>query len=132
MKKISSKKPSKQRKSLFTAPLHKRGKIMSVHLSRELRDKYGVRSLPIRKGDKVKIMRGDAKGIEGKVTRVDRKRYFVYVEGVTREKQSGETVQIPIHYSNLMITDLDLSDKLRKAKIESLAKSVSRRCVERR
>ena len=60
-----SKKPSKQRKRFFNAPLHKRGKIMSVNLSPELRNKYGKRSIPIRVGDKVRIMRGDNRGIEG-------------------------------------------------------------------
>ncbi len=115
-----SKKPSKQRKRFFNAPLHKRGKIMSVHLSPELREKYGIRALPIRKGDKVRVMRGDAKGMEGKVVRVDRKKYRVYIEGITRTNQRGDEVLIPIHYSNLMITDLDLSDKWRKRKLEKL------------
>lgn len=123
MAKIMSKKPSKQRKYFFNAPLHKRAKIMSVHLSKELREKYKVRAVPIRKGDKVRVVRGDAKGMEGKVIRVDRKRYFVYIEGITREKQSGETVHIPIHYSNLIITELDLGDKWRRRKLEELAKS---------
>ena len=117
---MTSKKPSKQRKRLFKAPLHKRGKIMSVHLSPELREKYRIRSLPIRKGDKVRILRGDAKGMEGKVVRVDRKKYKIYVEGVTRTNQRGEEVLIPIHYSNLMIIDLDLSDQWRKRKLEEL------------
>jgi len=123
MAKIMSKKPSKQRKYFFNAPLHKRAKIMSVHLSKELREKYKVRAVPIRKGDKVRVVRGDAKGMEGKVIRVDRKRYFVYIEGITREKQSGETGHIPIHYSSLIITELDLSDKWRRRKLEELAKS---------
>lgn len=117
---MKSKKPSKQRKRFFKAPLHKRGKIMSVHLAPELREKYGVRSIPIRKGDKVKILRGDAKGLEGKVVRVDRKEYKVYVEGVTRTNQRGEEVLIPIHYSNVMVTSLDLSDNLRKKKLEAI------------
>ena len=116
---MSSKKPSKQRKRFFNAPLHRRGKIMSVHLSPELREKYGVRSVPIRVGDKVKILRGDNKGIEGKVTRVDRKNYRVYVENVVRENARGEKVPIPIHYSNVMIVELDLSDEWRRRKLES-------------
>ncbi len=114
-----SKKPSKQRKRFFHAPLHKRGKIMSVHLSPELREKYGVRAVPIRVGDRVRILRGDNKGIEGKVTRVDRKNYRVYVENVVRENARGEKIPIPIHYSNLMIVELDLSDQWRKRKLES-------------
>ena len=113
-----SKKPSKQRKRLFKAPLHKRGKIMSVHLSSELRAKYKVRSFPIRVGDKVVVLRGDHKGIEGKVVKVDRKNYKVHIEGITRENSKGDKVYIPIHYSNLMITELDLSDEYRKRKLE--------------
>jgi len=119
MAKVISKKPSKQRKRFFKAPLHRRGKIMSVHLSRELRERYGIRSFPIRSGDKVRIMRGDNKGIEGKVVKIDRKKYKVFIEGVTRENIRGEKKFIPIHYSNLMIIDLDLSDPYRKKKIES-------------
>ncbi len=119
---VSSKKPSKQRKGFFGAPLHKRGKIMSVHLSKELREKYGIRSFPVRVGDKVRIMRGDHKGVEGKVVKVDRKKYRVFIEGVTRENSRGEKVYIPIHYSNLMIIELDLSDEYRKRKLESISK----------
>ncbi len=117
VKKGSSKKPSKQRKRFFNAPLHRRGKIMSVHLSPELKEKIGRRAVPIKVGDKVRIMRGDHKGIEGKVVKVDRKNYKVYVEGVTRETSRGDKVYIPIHYSNLMIIDLDLSDPWRKRKL---------------
>ena len=120
---MKTKKPSKQRKHLFNAPLHKRGKIMSVHLSHELKEKYGTRSLPIRKGDKVRVLRGDAKGVEGKVVRVDRKKYHVFIEGVTRTNQRGDEILIPIHYSNLMLIDLDLSDKWRKNKLENIMKS---------
>jgi len=120
MNRRSSKKPSKQRKRFFKAPLHKRGKIMSVHLSRELRDKYGVRSVPIRVGDKVVVLRGDHKGIEGKVVKVDRKNYRVHIEGITRENSKGDKVYIPIHYSNLMIIELDLSDEYRRKKLEKI------------
>lgn len=120
--KVSPRKPSKQRKLLFNAPLHRRSKIMSVHLSKELREKYGVRSIPIRRGDKVRVLRGDARGVEGRVVKVDRENYRVYIDSVTREKQSGETIHVPIHYSNLMIVELDLSDEWRRKKLEALAK----------
>jgi large subunit ribosomal protein L24 len=117
---MSSKKPSKQRKRLFKAAKHRRGKIMSVHLSPDLREKYGVRALPIRSGDKVRILRGDAKGLEGKVTKVDRKNYKIYVEGVVRTNLRGDEVPIPIHYSNVIIVELDTSDKWRKNKLDRL------------
>ncbi len=113
-----TKKPKKQRKRFFNAPNHRRAKIMSVHLSPELREKYGRRSVPIRTGDTVRVLRGDHKGVEGKVIRVDRKNYRVFIENIYRENSRGERVNIPIHYSNLMIIDLDLSDEWRRKKLE--------------
>ena len=118
MVKTKSKKPSKQRKRFSNAPLHRRIKIMSVHLSRELRKKYGRRSFPIRVGDTVRVLRGDHKDTEGKVIRIDRKKYRVYIENIYRENSRGDRVYIPIHYSNLMIVDLDLSDEWRRRKLE--------------
>lgn len=120
--KAKPKKPSKQRKRFFNAPHHRRAKIMSVHLSPELRKVYKRRSVPIRVGDKVRILRGDFKGIEGKVIKVLRKEYRVHVENVMRENQRGEKVYVPIHYSNLMIVELDLSDPWRREKLEKFKK----------
>ncbi len=116
-------KLSKARKALFEAPLHRRHKIMSVHLSRELREKYGCRSLPVRVGDTVLVMRGDFKGVEGKVIRVDRKKFKVYIDAVVRKRSDGTDVHVPIHYSNLVITKLDLSDDWRKKVLDRRAKA---------
>ena len=88
--------PRKQRKALYTAPLHIRRKIMSANLSKDLRADIGKRSLPIRVGDKVQVVRGDFKGHEGKVESIDAKR-----------------VLLPIHPSNLMIIEADLKDERR-------------------
>eukprot|EP00034_Subulatomonas_tetraspora_P000732 GABW01000997.1.p1 GENE.GABW01000997.1~~GABW01000997.1.p1 ORF type:complete len:57 (-),score=13.04 GABW01000997.1:54-224(-) len=43
---------------------------MSAPLSSALREEYKVRSMPIRKDDEVKIVRGQFKGTEGKITSV--------------------------------------------------------------
>ncbi|MEM1561755.1 MAG: 50S ribosomal protein L24 [Candidatus Bathyarchaeia archaeon] len=118
MTKSTSAKPSKQRKMLYNAPYHLRGKIMSAHLSDELHKTYGTRSLPIRTGDVVRIMRGDYRGVEGKVLRVNRKKNRIYVEGVTRQKVDGTTVLVPIHPSNVEIIKLNLDDKYRKEILE--------------
>jgi ribosomal protein L24 len=59
-------------------------------------------------------MRGDYKGFEGKVNRVDRSKYRIFVEGVSMEKVDGGTVLIPIHPSKVTITHLNLDDKWRK------------------
>lgn len=47
---------SKNRKRHFNAPSHVRRKIMSSPLSKELRQKYNVRSMPIRKDDEVQVL----------------------------------------------------------------------------
>ncbi len=118
MKWTQSSQPKKQRRALFQAPLHKRQKIISAPLSRELREKYGVRSLPVRKGDEVLIVRGSFKGHKGKVVGVDLRRYRIMVEGVTVNNARGEPRYYPIHPSNVVITSLNLDDERRKRIIE--------------
>lgn len=119
--KTKSKKPSKQRKAVYLAPLHKRRKLMSAPLSPELREKYNRRSLPVRSGDVVRIMRGDFKGKEGKVVEVDYSKLRIHVEGITRTKASGQTVYVPIHPSKVMIVKLDLSDPRREEMLKRTA-----------
>ncbi len=116
-----SKLPRKQRKMLYQAPKHRRQKMMKAHLSEELYGKYGIRSLTVRKGDIVKIMRGKFKGHTGKVVEVNLKNMRVAVEGVTVRKVDNTAVQYWIHPSNLMLVKLDLSDTKRKEKIVKLA-----------
>jgi len=113
-----SHKPGKQRKYLYNAPLHHRGKMISAHLSQELREKYGVRSMPVRKGDRVKIVRGDYKGTEGEVISVDREGYRIAIKGLIRKKTDGTEIPIPIHPSKVIITKLDLKDDARKKILE--------------
>ena len=96
---------------------------MSVHLSRDLRESYGFRSLPIRSGDRVRVLRGDYKGYEGRVTRVDREKYRVFIDGITREKADGSTTPTPIHYSKIEIIRLNLEDDWRKKILERKSSS---------
>jgi large subunit ribosomal protein L24 len=111
-------KPRKQRKRLYQAPLHKRYKQFSAPLSSELKKSYNTNSVPVRTGDTVRLMRGDRKGFEGKVSRVDRTKYRIFVEGLTREKVDGTTVMFPVHPSKVMITRLNLDDKWRRKMLE--------------
>jgi large subunit ribosomal protein L24 len=111
-------KPTKQRKRVFQAPDHVRYKLFAAPLSAELKATHKTKSLPVRTGDTVKVMRGDHKGFEGKISRVDRSRYRVYVEGITREKVDGSTIFVAIHPSKLLLTNLVLDDKWRKQIIE--------------
>lgn len=88
--------------------------MIAAHLSKELRREYKKRSLPVRKGDEVEIMRGKFKGKSGKVIKVDTKKYRIYIEGITIRKTSGQEKLFPIHPSKVKIIKLDLSDKYRK------------------
>ncbi|TFL07594.1 ribosomal protein L24 [Pterulicium gracile] len=104
----------KSRKAHFSAPSSIRRKIMSSSLSKELRGKYNARSLPIRKDDEVRIVRGKYKGREGKVTQVYRKKWVIHVDRVIRDKSNGSTAPIGVHPSNVVITTIKL-DKDRRA-----------------
>ncbi|GAA5868209.1 hypothetical protein JCM3774_000601 [Rhodotorula dairenensis] len=103
----------KAHKAHFTAPSSVRRVIMSAPLSKELRAEHGTRSIPIRKDDEVKIVRGTYKGREGRVTVCQRKNFRIFVDGVSRDKGNGATVPIGVNASNVVITKLKL-DKDRK------------------
>ena len=90
---------------------------MSAMLSKELRAKHNVRSMPIRKDDEVQIVRGHYHQREGKVTAVFRKKWCVNVERVSRDKINGQTHNIPIRPSKVVITKLHM-DKDRKNLLE--------------
>ena len=118
----SSKQPRKQRKYRYNAPLHILHKFMSVHLSKDLRKKYGIRSIPTKKGDRVKIARGQFKGKTGKIEKVILKKTKVFVEGIQQTSKTGNKSFYPIHPSNLILVELNLNDKKRKEKLEQKGK----------
>ncbi len=121
MKALKNQKSSiqarKQRKARANASLHTKQKFVSAHLSSELRKKHSRRSIQLKKGDKVKVLRGQFKKKEDLVEKVDLKREKIYVKGVELVKKDGSKVAYPLNASNLMITSLELSDKKRKAKL---------------
>jgi len=114
----SSKQPRKQRKYRHNAPLHIKQNFMKSHLSKELRTKYKKRSAILRKGDNVKIIRGQFKGKTGKVDLKSIKKGFVYVNGIEVIKKDGSKVNYPLNPSNMIITELNLDDKKRIESIE--------------
>ena len=114
----------KSRKAYFSAPSSVRRVMMSCHLSKDLKTKYEVRAIPVRKGDQVKIMRGTFKGREGKVQTVYRRRRCIYIEKIVKEKTNGQQAQLPIHPSNCVVTSLKL-DKDRKALLERKKRSAA-------
>jgi large subunit ribosomal protein L24 len=72
--------------------------------------------LQIRKGDRVRVLRGNERGKEGTVLRVDREKNRVIVEGVNYRKRHRKpsatdpeggitTFEASIHASNVMLLD---------------------------
>merc|ERR1711936_575103 len=112
----------KNRKRHFEAPSHIRRKLMSSPLNKELKEKYGVKSMPIRKDDEVQVVRGQYKGQQvGKVVQCYRKKFVVYIERIQREKASGASVYVGIHPSKVCIVKLKM-DKDRKKILDRRAK----------
>jgi large subunit ribosomal protein L24 len=114
----SSKKPRKQRKYRIDAPLHIKQKLVHAHLSKDLRKKYGKRSIGLRKGDKVKIITGKFKKHEGKVESIDLRKTRIFVNGIEKSKRDGTKRMLALQPSNMMITELNMEDKLRQRILE--------------
>lgn len=106
--------PRKQRKYLYNAPLHIKQKMLGVHLSSELRKKYGLRTVRVIKGDKVKVLRGKFKKKEGKIDFVNIKKELVFISGMDIIKKDGTKIPIGLPPSNLMIVILNMDSKNRK------------------
>lgn len=115
---VGSKQPRKQRKYVANAPLHIKQKLISANLSKPLREKYGKRNIPVRKGDKVKIMIGEFKGKTGNVLGVNRVKLKVNIEGIYRTKKDGSKIAVWMNTSNIQIQELTLEDKKRKESLE--------------
>ncbi|KAF2638049.1 ribosomal protein L24 [Massarina eburnea CBS 473.64] len=110
----------KSRKAHFSAPSSVRRVNMSAPLSKELREKHNVRSIPVRKDDEIMIVRGTHKGREGKIASVYRLKYVLHIAGVVREKSNGQSVPIPIAASKVVVTKLKL-DKDRENILERIS-----------
>ena len=116
-----SSKARTQRKAQANASAHVKRKMLSAHLSDDLREKYGKRTARVCKGDSVIVVRGneDIRNIEGKVVNVYTKTGRVAIEGITIKQADGTEAERPIHASNLVITKLNTEDAWR---MDSLSK----------
>ena len=112
-----STQPRKERRTLYNLPVHKARAQIASHLDEPLLHKYNVRSTTLRKGDTVRIMRGEYAGTTGKVLEVNTRTRKVTVDGVTVTKAKATQVARPLDPSNLVITKLDLTDPLRRQKL---------------
>ena len=112
-------KPTKVRnRQIYRAVNNVRNKQVGATLSKQLRQKYHRRSIRIVNGDTVKILRGEYKGIDGKVTKISLDKNSIAVEGVQREKLKGGKIDLYIHSSNTVITSLNMEDNWRVKKLE--------------
>ncbi|HII15295.1 MAG TPA: 50S ribosomal protein L24 [Nanoarchaeota archaeon] len=114
----ASTRPRKQRNYRTRAPLHIKQKMLAAHLSKELRAKYSRRSIALRKGDKVKIARGQFRGKSGNITEVRVKEMKVAVEGIENIRKDGSKMPYMLEPSNLTVTELNIEDKRRKESLE--------------
>ena len=116
----------KARRAHFSAPSHIRHRIMSASLSKDLRKKHGIRSVPVRKDDEVVVVRGTNKGHKGKIIQVQRKKFAIHLDKLTKNKANGAPYQIPIHPSNVSIIKLK-EGKDRMSRIEKVRAGVDLR-----
>jgi large subunit ribosomal protein L24 len=113
-KKTSPKSPRKQRRMTREAPVHANKRLLKCHLDEFLQEEYGLRSLVVKKGDLVRIMRGQFRDTEGKVIRVDYANARVYLDSASITKSDGKEANVPMHTSNLMLVKLELDDERKK------------------
>ena len=123
-----SRKPKKQRKAMYNAPLHKRGAKFNAPLEETMVEEHDVKRLPIRVNDHVRVVSGQFSDLEGKVLRVDRKKYKIHVEEITKEKADGSVHYYPIHPSKVIITKIVDIDKWRQKIIDR--RSISARITQ--
>ena len=105
-------------RTIYEAPLSVRSKLLCSHLSKDLKKKYNKRSVRVTEGDTVKVVRGEFKGVSGKITSVSSLKNGIAIEGIKKEKLKGGNLDVYVHTSNVIVTDLNTEDKWRTAKLE--------------
>ena len=105
-------------RTIFEAPISVRSKLLCSHLSKDLKKKYNKRSIRVTEGDTVKVVRGEFKGVSGKITKVSSLKNGIAIEGIKKEKLKGGNLDVYVHTSNVIVTDLNTEDKWRTAKLE--------------
>ena len=112
-------KPTKMRNQMiYQATFQTKSKQLGSALSKDLHKKYGKRSVRVIEGDSVTILRGEFKGVDGKVAKVSTQKSSVAIEGVKKEKTKGDKFDVYIHTSNLVVTSLNGEDKWRISRLE--------------
>jgi large subunit ribosomal protein L24 len=110
---------------LIHIPKHQRDRMVGATLADNLRQQYGRRSVRVIEGDSIRVMRGEYRGVEGKVEKVNTENGTLQIEGVQHEKVRGGQVKVPIHASNVMVTSLKMDDKYRQSALTSGQKAAA-------
>ena len=117
-------KPTKMRnKRIYRATNQVVNKQISAPLSQDLRKKYSRRSVRIMVDDTAKVIRGEYKGIAGKVSKISINNSSIAIEGNKKEKLRGDKIDVYIHSSNVVVTSLNTDDKWRIKILEKKSKS---------
>ena len=103
---------------IYKATFQTRSKQLGSQLSKDLQKKYSKKSVRAVEGDTITILRGEFKGVSGKITKISKEKTSVTVEGVKKEKTKGDKFDVYIHTSNVVVTSLNTSDKWRISKLE--------------
>jgi large subunit ribosomal protein L24 len=117
---------------LIHIPKHQRDRMVGAVLEDSLRKQYGRKNIRVVKGDSVRVMRGEYKGVEGKVEKVNTEHATFHIEGIQREKIRGGQVKVPIHSSNVMVIYLNLDDDYRSSKLQAATKVESASSFEKK
>ena len=119
----------KVRRQYFNASKDEKHIALSCQLSKELQETHKIKRLPVRRDDEVRLVNGTQAKREGKVTAVKLSEMRIYVDSFTKDKINGQTVKIPVHPSNCVITKLKMDKhrlELIKKKAENRAKVLER------
>jgi large subunit ribosomal protein L24 len=112
--KTSPRSPRRQRRLIRRSSIHSHKRLLRCRLDETLREEYGVRSLGLKKGDLVRIMRGQFRDTEAKVQRVDYTKARVMLDAASVTKADGKEARIAMSASNLMMVKLELDDQRKK------------------
>ena len=119
--------PRKMRNhQIYYATMKTASKQLSCSLSKDLRKKYGKRSVRIIEGDTARIVRGEFAGVDGKVIKISVANRGVNLEGVKKEKLKGEKFDVYVHTTNIVISGLNSDDKWRINKLEGKKATAAR------
>ncbi|MHA1130776.1 MAG: 50S ribosomal protein L24 [Candidatus Helarchaeota archaeon] len=123
-RKSKTKSRRKQRKRYFNLPNHQRNKLVHAKCHDDVAMEHGIKKLSIRTGDTVLVVRGEFRDMEGKVSKINRQKSQIFIDGASIEKSSGTTFDIPIHPSNVVLTKIEVKkDKWRQKIIKRQVQS---------